>query len=218
VDRFITAERTWLEPTRWHVYVLPDLDTDPALQRLIERARGVMEQYPVLSVVEDAWLHATVQMVTGRAGEAVSAAERAALVTALQEQVGILPAFTVTAGSVLANGAGVVVDLDQDQPGEPWDVLSSAVRDAILTTFGPGSVDYDPGPPHVTLAYATGPEDSGVVQSQLRRTVRPNRAPMTVNAVWLLDVIQDVDRSQYRWLEPIARISLDGVSGGLVVR
>ena len=33
-ERCTTAERTWPEPTRRHVYVLPDLDRDDRLRRL----------------------------------------------------------------------------------------------------------------------------------------------------------------------------------------
>jgi hypothetical protein len=212
VDRFITAERTWPEASRWHVYVLPDLGTDAALRRLVERSRTVLARCTALSVVPDAWLHATVQMVTGRAGADVTGAQRTALVAGLHEQVGALPPFTATGGSVQADRSGVVMDLDLDLPGEPFAVLGERVRAAIRGVFGDDGVRYDPGTPHVTLAYATGPEDSGSVQSDLRRTVRPSRAPLTVDAVWLLDVIQDAARSQYRWHEPIARIPLRGAT------
>ncbi|MFD0580947.1 hypothetical protein [Dactylosporangium darangshiense] len=102
------------------------------------------------------------------------------------------------------------MDLDLDLPGEPFAMLSERVGTAIRGVFGADALRYDPGVPHISLAYAAGPEDSGVVQSQLRRAVRPNRAPLTVGAVWLLDVIQDAGRSQYRWHEPIARIPLQG--------
>ena len=210
MDRFITAERIWPEASRWHVYVLPDLGTDTAFRRLVERSHTVLARHPALAVVPDAWLHATVQMVTGRAGADVTEAQRAALVAGLHEQAGGLAPFTATGGSVQANQTGVVVDLDLDLPGEPFAVLGERVRTAIRGVFGDEGVRYDPGTPHITLAYATGPADSGVMQSALRRTVRPSRAPLTVDAVWLLDVVQDPDRSQYRWHEPIARIPLRG--------
>jgi hypothetical protein len=213
VDQFVTAERIWPEATRWHVYVLPDLDTDAALRRLVEQSRTVIGQHAALSVVPDAWLHATVQMVTGRAGADVTEMQQAALVAGLHEHVGILAPFTATGGSVQANRSGVVVDLDLDLPGEPFAVLGERVRAAIRGVFGDEGLRYDPGTPHITLAYATGHEDSGIVQSRLRRTVRPSRAPLTIDAVWLLDVIQDADRSQYRWHPPIARIPLRGYRG-----
>ncbi|WP_327001779.1 2'-5' RNA ligase family protein [Dactylosporangium sp. NBC_01737] len=210
MQRFITAERTWPERTRWHVYVLPDLDADPDLRRLVGQSRAVMSRYPALSVVPDQWLHATMQMVTGRAGDDVTDAQRAALVDALRERVGGLAPFTATAGSVLATRSGVVLDLDQDLPGEPFAVLGSGVRAAIGAVFGDDGLRYDPDVPHISLAYAAGDDDSGEVQGHLRRTVRPSRTRLSVAAVWLLDVIQDPARSQYRWHEPLARIPLTG--------
>ncbi|GAA4259701.1 hypothetical protein GCM10022255_085320 [Dactylosporangium darangshiense] len=90
----------WAEATRWHVYVLPDLGIDAEFRRLVEQSRTVMARHRALSVVPDAWLHATVQVITGRAGAAVTAAQRAALIAGLHEQVGPLAPFTATAGSV----------------------------------------------------------------------------------------------------------------------
>jgi len=210
MERFITAERAWAERSRWHVYVLPDLQADPDLRRLVEQARTVMAQYPVLAAVSDAWLHATMQVVTGRAGADITGEQGAALIEALREQVGGLAPFTAAAGPVLASRSGVLMDLDQDLAGEPFAVLSTNIGTAIRAVFGDDGLRYDPGVPHVTLAYATGDEDSGVVQSHLRRVVRPNRARLSVGAVWLVDVIQDVARSQYRWKEPLACIPLGG--------
>jgi hypothetical protein len=208
--RFITAGRTWPERSRWHVYVLPDLDADADLRRLVGQSQAVLARFPGLSVVPDRWLHATMQMVTGRAGEDVTEAQRAALIGALHEHVGGLAPFTATAGSVLAGTAGVVLDLDLDLPGEPFAVLGERVRAAIGAVFGAGGLRYDPGTAHVSLAYATGDADSGEVQEQLRAAVRPARSRLSVGAVWLLDVVQDPARSQYRWHEPLARIPLSG--------
>ncbi|MEV0566658.1 2'-5' RNA ligase family protein [Dactylosporangium sp. NPDC050588] len=211
MERFITAERTWAERSRWHVYVLPDLDADPDLRRLVRQSGEVLERYPAsMSIVPDRWLHATMQMVTGLAGDDVGEARRAALIGALHDEVGGLPAFTATAGAVQAGRAGVAVDLDQDLPGEPFAVLGERVRAAIRAVFGDDGLRYDPGIPHISLAYGMGAADSGEIQEHLRRTVRPGRARLTVGSVWLLDVVQDAARSQYRWHEPLARIPLRG--------
>jgi hypothetical protein len=214
MERFITAERTWAERSRWHVYVLPDLDVDADLRRLVDQSRAVLAGYPMLSLVPEPWLHATMQMITGRGGDDITGAQRAGLIEALQEHVGGLAPFIATAGSVLAGRSGVVVDLDQDLPGEPFAVLGDRVRAAIGAVFGEEGLRYDPGIPHMSLAYAIGDGDSGEVQGQLRRAVRPSRARLSVGAVWLLDVIQDPVRSQYRWHEPIARIPLLGTGTG----
>src|SRR4051794_8866986 len=101
MERFITAGRTWSERSRWHVYVLPDLDVDQDLRRLVGQSRAVLAESPVLSLVPQPWLHATMQMVTGRAGDDVTGDQRAALIDALHDQVGGLAPFTATAGGVL---------------------------------------------------------------------------------------------------------------------
>ena len=144
MQRFITAERTWEERSRWHVYVLPDLDVDVDLRRLVERSRTVLDRYPMLSAVPDRWLHATMQMVTGRGGDDITGAQWAALVEALHERVGGLAPFTATAGAVLAGRAGVVIDLDQDLPGKLFAASASGFG-PLSAVFGDEGLRYDPG-------------------------------------------------------------------------
>lgn len=210
VQRFIQGATVW--PSGWtklHVYVTPRPDRDVGLWRLIALSREVMADYPAVVMVPDEWLHATVQMVDGRPAADVDADQRAALVDALHHQVAAVPAFDVVVGPAMANRAGVLLDMDGDQPGEPWAVLSGRVRAAIGEVFGESALSYEPGPPHVTLGYAGGGEDSGIVQSRLRRHVRPGRAGMHVDAVILVDVIQDQAANAYRWTQ-IARVPLGG--------
>ena len=213
MDRFIAGPVVWAAgETRLHVYVLPNLSVNLQLRELVHRIRSVIASYPALSPVPDEWLHATVQAITGAPADGVSLHQRTEMVAALRRQVAGMAPFEVTAGAPIADQAGVLLDLDQDMPGEPFDMLSSGVRAAIGEIFGESALQHDPGPPHVTLGYASGPEDSGVVQAMLRRQVRPGRAPMRVDAVYLVDVIQDAALSQYRWRTPIAVIPLTGAT------
>jgi hypothetical protein len=168
----------------------------------------VTADIPVLSQVADEWLHATVHAIDDRAGDQIDRKQQADFIADLQLRLQRLAPFRMTAGSVQANTSGVLIDLDTDQPGEPFAVLSHEVRTATAQVFGQDAIRRRAGPPHLSLGYATGPADSGVVQSRLRYVVRPSHAPMTVDAVYLVDVVQDVERSQYRWVPPIARIGL----------
>jgi hypothetical protein len=208
VQRFITGPVLWSPgETRLHVYVLPDLDGDPDLADLIRRSRNVIAGYPAIAPVPDGWLHATVQMIAGVPAAGVHAIQRALLVNALKTRLADVPAFTVTAGPPIATRSGVLLDVDGDQAGGPWTVMATAVRAAIADVLGAPALARDPGPPHISLGYGVGDEDSGVVSGALRRRVRPGRAPLGVRAVWLVDVTQDAERSEYRW-EPVSRIGL----------
>lgn len=55
--------------------------------------------------------------------------------------------------------------------------------DAVGRVCGPRALAYEAGPPHISLSYCRAPIDSGVLQSRLRRTARPSRAPLTVTRV-----------------------------------
>nr|WP_205752342.1 hypothetical protein [Cryptosporangium phraense] len=106
---------------------------------------------------------------------------------------------TLTAGFVLATASGVILDLDGDQPDEPWTELTDLVRTAFAEGLGADALSSAPSPPHLTLGYATGTDDSGIMQPRLRRQVRPSHAPLTIHAVDLVDVTQDDKNSEYRW-------------------
>lgn len=193
--------------TRLHVYLLPELHLDVDLARLVSACRSVTAAYPYITPVHDQWLHATVQMVTGRPADAVDDATRDRLAACLQAELADLPPFTVTAGSPIAGLGGVLLDLDQDLPGEHFHELYTRTRRAISTSLGAGAVDSVTLPPHVSVGYANADGDSGEVQSRLRRTVRPSHARMSVREVHLVDVVQDVARCEYRW-RPVARVPL----------
>jgi hypothetical protein len=208
VDRFITPARKWSEPSRWHIYALPDLTANTALGDLVDRVRTVTSDCQVLSQVRNEWLHATINLVAGRSGRDVTPGQRDALIASLAESVADLRPFSATVGSPMANQVSVLLDVDQDLPDQPWAILSDRVRASIGQVFGPTALTYEPPPPHLTLAYGTGQADSGLLQSQLRRQVRPGHASWTIDRIYILDVTQDAGSSEYRWGEPVAEILL----------
>jgi hypothetical protein len=210
VKPFPTPALTW-QPgeTRLHVYACPDLNVDRELADLIGVAREVMAQFPpqIMVPVDDAWLHATVSMVSMPAAS-LDAPTRVRLAETLVAAVVGVPAFQLTAGPALCGTGGVVLDLSGDQPGQPWDQLSTLVRRAILEVCGPQALRYNAGAPHISLSYAASHADSGPVQGRLRQAVRA-RAPFSVNEIRLLDVHQDAEAHLYTW-QSLARIPLAG--------
>jgi hypothetical protein len=199
VRRFLDPSRLWpAGVTMPHVYVLPDLASDVGLRKLVHAARRELAGFPVAPVT-DRWLHATVQRVEGKTAAEVSDAERAEFDNTLRERLTQVPAFTLTAGPALVTASGVMLDLDGDLPGEPWHRMATAVRDAIRSVFGAEAVSDVPGVPHLSLGYGTADTDSGPIQGRLRSRVRPARATLSVPAVYVCDVVQDPELSEYRW-------------------
>lgn len=209
MEPFPTAAQVWTPPqTRWHVYVLPR----PQDERLAELLR-VCEMV-ALDVAGGAlvptgrFAHATVQQISRPAAE-VTREQIDAFAEDLERRFASVAPFTVTAGPAMATTGAVLLDMDQDLPGEPWLLLDAVVKDAIRGRFGEQALKYETPPPHMTVAYCAASTDSGRLQSALRRRVRPGTAPMTVDALWLLDVRQNVEARTYTWpLETARRIPL----------
>lgn len=205
---FLTGGRLWPPGwTRLHVYLLPDLARDRDLARLVHGCRAAMAPFPFLAPVPDPWLHVTVQPVMGVPAAEIGPAERAKLADRLTEALADVPAFTLTAGSPLASVTVVLADLDGDLPGQHLHTVHARCREAVAAVLGSEAVAYEAMPGHLTLAYATGTGDSGRVQAALRQQVRPSHATLTVGAVHLLDVTQDLRTASYHWT-PVARIPL----------
>ncbi|HEV2634527.1 MAG TPA: hypothetical protein VGX23_05240 [Actinocrinis sp.] len=184
--------------TRWRVCVLPDRNRDRELFDLIDKARKVFTGFPnALAVVPDAHLNAPVYPLPGSAQDANVGLLTALLATELGARLGAMPVFTLLAGSTSAETESVVLDLNDDQLGEPWDELSGRVGDAVERMFGDEAPGLTLPPPHLTLAYGAGPCDSGLIQSHLRTQARPALAPLTVDAVHLVVVTQHPDAHTY---------------------
>ncbi|WP_345368284.1 2'-5' RNA ligase family protein, partial [Saccharopolyspora cebuensis] len=94
--------------------------------------------------------------------------------------------------------SGVLLDVVDAGPDGALDALQQRVRTAITGVLGPNALGRAGWPPHVTLAYAIGERDSGLLQSPLRR-VRPGRAPWTIRELWLCAVHQDAAQHRYHW-------------------
>ncbi|MGH3164606.1 MAG: 2'-5' RNA ligase family protein [Trebonia sp.] len=194
------------------VYALVDLTAEHRLAALVEGCRAVAVGYPI-TLVEDRWLHITLEQITDQPGSAISAAERRELGAALREKLAGFPAFSIIAGSPIANKAGILLDL---HPDDRLDALHHTVRAAVHEVRGARSTSYPVLPCHLTVGYAAAEADSDAVQSKLRRGVRPGHAPLRIGSVHLVEVSPDFDGKQIRWIQAEAEaISLaPGPAGG----
>lgn len=183
--------------TALQVYALIDLDENPDLAALIRGCREVAAAYPI-TVVDDRWLHVTLEQVTDQHGQDIAPADRRKLADALRARLAATAPFAVTAGSPIANRAGILLDL---HPDDDLARLHREIRAAVHEVRGPGSTDYPVLPAHLTLAYAREETDSDAVQSKLRRSVRPSHARLGVDAVHLVEVRPDLNGKQITWDE-----------------
>lgn len=196
-----------------HVYALPAADRSIALSELVSQTRAVAAATcGALVPVPDQWLHATVQMITVPAAR-IDRPCREALAAALAVHLADVPPMDLTVGPPLCGTGGVVLDATAVEGADgasdgPWRALRDRTEDAIRQVIGSHGLTYDPGPPHMSVAYAARHADSGPVQSSLQR-IRPGRARWRVGAVELLDVVQDARAHTYTW-RPLTRIPLGG--------
>jgi hypothetical protein len=206
-----TDPETGEPTTKWHVYMCPDLDRDTELADLIDTAQAIAQKAAPGSVVpvERPWLHGTVHMID-RAASSLSGRDVSEFALSLARELGAFPMFTITARTVMATTGGILLDLDGDRPGEPWQQLTDIVGGTIQDHFGVDALKYGVHPPHISLGYCAQETDSGVIQSALRRA-RLLPAPVTVEAVHILDVRQFAAEHRYTWdLESAIPIPLGG--------
>jgi hypothetical protein len=185
--------------TKWHVYACPDLERDRELAELVATAQAVAEKAVPGCVVpvEPVWLHATVHMID-RPASSLSARDVNEFALSLARELGGLAPFTITARSAMATSAGILLDLDGDGPGEPWQLLTEVVGEVIAGHFGPDALKYGVHPPHMSAGYCAVVTDSGPVQSALRRA-RLAPAGFTVDQVHILEVRQHAAEHRYTW-------------------
>lgn len=204
MEPYFTPSRLWPDGPYLQVCVLPDLDRDKALNTLIDGAQDVLDDFAGIALVPREWLHVTVQACLHQPAAAIPAEDRTRLAHNLAAVLSELPAFTVHAGSLLAGSAGVVLDMSPD--GE-IDVLYDRVREVMREALGPQAAAKNSRPAHMAVGYCRSSEDSGIIGTRLRRDVRPSHAPMTVDAVHLVEVTPDPERCQFSWT-PVLRIPL----------
>lgn len=191
-----------------HVYALPE-STDHELLALAAACRSAMSSYPIDPQPDDL-LHITIAMDTSMPSDQMSQQETEDFVSALAQRLVDIPAFTVTCGPPIANGAGALLGAF---PSEEFDELQARVHKALLDARGPSSVQYEPGRPHASLGYSFDSADSDPLQSTLRK-ITPLHAPWTVSRVHVLDVAYhrvEAGNSQMAWRmswESVAEVPL----------
>lgn len=188
-------KRRWpADWTKLHVYFVPD---PVEIKPLIDAYRAIVDDLDFVARQPDDWLHATIMVVDGIAARDVTALQRANLTARLAKTVGEIPSFTVTCGPAIAGRSSIALDM---VPDRDIAALISRVRAIGAEVFGDEAVKYSSGRPHITLAYATGDEDSGIVQGKLRDAT-DLRMTLTVDSVRLVDVLLDAELFQFRWEE-----------------
>lgn len=98
-------------------------------------------------------------------------------------------------------------------PDEEAVILQERVRSAIRATRGDSALQHSGGRPHMSVGYSWASADSDALNSTLRNTITPRRAPLRVDAVHLLDVRYDTAPDTGGWRmtwESLAEIPLTG--------
>ncbi|WP_069869064.1 hypothetical protein [Streptomyces malaysiensis] len=114
--------------------------------------------------------------------------------------------FTITVGSPLVYGTGLIFDLG---PDEPLNDPRTATTRAFEIVRGSNATKYDTGVLHLTESYATTEvtlDHFHQIHRRVRR-VRPSHAPLRVDAIELVDVTADSDAKTITW-QHLAEIPL----------
>ncbi|MFH8520267.1 2'-5' RNA ligase family protein [Streptomyces gelaticus] len=183
--------RPWISGERvLHVYVCPRAGVDDELLRLVGRATEAMAPYPVdpqapHCPADPGWLHLTVEMVADAPSAAISDPDRTKLVDALTDALADVEAFQTEAGPPIGNIAGAVLDVWPDRQAV---ALQDRVRSVLRAVRGDRAVTPSADRPHLSLGYAYADADSDPLNSVLRTTITPRRAPLLVDRVHVVDV------------------------------
>lgn len=196
------ANRTFPASPYLQVAILPDMEANRALRHLVTNAGRLLRTYPGIPVLPQEWLHITVQAIWP--AEAATHAQRAQLIEALTDAAALLTPVTIQVGSVLTSSSGVVADT---HPDHVLADIYNATAAAVQKVFGDSAAAKDSRPAHMALGYCTAATDGDPIQTWLRRGLRPSHAPLTVDALHVLNVTPDPQHALFRW-EHIARIPL----------
>ncbi|MEV2236084.1 2'-5' RNA ligase family protein [Streptomyces phaeochromogenes] len=195
MDRYLAGDVLWPEGwTKLRVYFVP---REAEIGALADAYRPVLGACDFVAPIGTGQLHETVAALQDRPASAVPEAEFARFEALLRHWLGALPAFAVTAGGAMASRHGVLLDLT---PDAAFVRLQQTARSVVEEVFGADSAQYAGGRPHVALAYGRGPGDSGLLQGRLRNAT-DLRARLTVDAVQIVECVQDVARNEIRWTE-----------------
>ncbi|HWU07012.1 MAG TPA: hypothetical protein VN520_11620 [Streptomyces sp.] len=194
---FQQGQNSWEKGSLLHAYVTVDLGRNPELADLVRGVRAATADDP-LTHVGDQWLHITLYQLSQKPAADIPTGKRQTLAAELNRQLLPVEPFTITVGSPLAYGTGIIFDLSPDQP---LNALRTATTRAFETVFGEDATLYDTGVPHLTESYATDEvtlEHFHQIHRRLRR-VRPSHAPLRVEAVDLVDVTADPVNKTITW-------------------
>ncbi|MEV1011757.1 hypothetical protein [Streptomyces sp. NPDC049881] len=188
-------------PSLLHAYVTVDLGRHPELAELIRGVRAATKDDP-LAHVGDEWFHITLYQLSSKPASAVPTDERQGIVAELVKQVRSIAPFTITVGSPLPYGTGLIFDLG---PDEPLNALRTAVTRAFEVTRGAEATTFETGVLHLTESYATAEvplEHFHQIHRRVRR-VRPSHAPLHIDSIELVDVTANDEEKTITW-EPVA--------------
>ncbi|WP_414169133.1 hypothetical protein ACMATS_25020 [Streptoverticillium reticulum] len=184
-------------PSLAHAYVSVDLGRNPELAELVHGIRAATQADPLTHVGDD-WFHITLYQLSSRPAAAVTVAERQTLTAELARQMQGIAPFTITVGSALAYGTGIIFDLG---PDEPLNELRTAATRAFEVVFGTEATEYETGVLHLTESYASAEVDLDhfhQIHRRIRR-VRPSHAPLCVDTVALVDVVANDAEKTITW-------------------
>ncbi|MEV6602796.1 hypothetical protein [Kutzneria sp. NPDC051319] len=190
--------------TTLQVYAPVDLALNAELARLISRWRDVLSGAPI-GLVDDQWLHTTLEMISDGPGGEIGADERTELADAIRVALAETPVYGGRAGSALAYESGAMIDIS---PAAPLVEAHRRIRRAVHAVRGPGATGYAVPKPHISLGYATAEADSDAWQGKLRQ-IDPNGAPLVLPEIHLVEVGVDQAAGQLWWTE-VARFPLVG--------
>ncbi|KPI02967.1 hypothetical protein OK074_5117 [Actinobacteria bacterium OK074] len=194
-------------PSLVHAYVPVDLGANPELADLVRGIRTTTKDDP-LTHVGDEWFHITLYQLSAKPAAEVTDAERHALAAELTRQMENVAPFTLTVGSPLVYGTGIIFDLG---PDEPLNQLRTAATRAFEIVLGTEATSYDTGVLHLTESYATAEVDAEHYRQLHRRVrrVRPSHAPLHVDTVALVDVVANDAEKTITW-QTLADVQLGG--------
>ncbi|MFI9504939.1 2'-5' RNA ligase family protein [Nocardia sp. NPDC052566] len=205
MDTFMVDQLKLRWPPDWtklHVYFVPD---PVEIKPLIDAYGSIVDDFDFVSRQPDEWLHSTIMVVDGIPARDVTVQQRTEFKERLRQVLIELPSFAVTCGPAIVRRSSIALEM---VPDRDFAELVDRVKTAAGDVFGWEAVQYSSGRPHITLGYATGDGDSGIIQSRLR-DVTDLHVTLMVDNVRLVDVRVDTELCQFRW-EELAVLRMKG--------